>query len=116
MCTRRTISAGLPACRKCVNLLDGVQFLQAKDRIIIIYQRDHQVRWVWLNREHSANPAPSWYGELVGHYEGDELVIDTIGLKTHKMSVVDAFGTPAYRQAPRRRALSAVLGSVRQGA
>ena len=77
-----------------VNLLDGVQFLQLPDRVIMIYQRDHQVRWVWLDREHSADPAPSWYGQSVGHYEDDALVIDTIGLKTHKMSVVDAFGTP----------------------
>jgi hypothetical protein len=77
-----------------VNLLDEIQFLQAKDRVVIIYQRDHQVRWIWLNRNHSENPAPSWYGESVGHYEGDTLVVDTIGLKTHKMSVVDPFGTP----------------------
>jgi len=77
-----------------LNLLDGVEFLQLKDRIIMIYQRDHQVRWIWLNREHFVDPAPSWYGDSVGHYEGDTLVIDTIGLKTHKMSVVDAFGTP----------------------
>jgi hypothetical protein len=77
-----------------VNLLDEIQFLQAKDRVIIIYQRDHQVRWVWLDRDHSANPAPSWYGESAGHYEGDTLVVDTVGLKVHKISVVDPFGTP----------------------
>jgi hypothetical protein len=77
-----------------VNLLEEIQFLQAKDRVVIIYQRDHQVRWIWLDRDHSANPAPSWYGESVGHYEGDTLVVDTVGLKTHKMSVVDPFGTP----------------------
>lgn len=77
-----------------VNLLDGVEFLQMKDRIIMIYQRDHQVRWIWLDRDHSASPPPSWYGKSVGHYEDDTLVIDTIGLKAHKMSVVDAFGTP----------------------
>lgn len=77
-----------------VNLLEEVQFLQLKDRIIILYQRDHQVRWVWLDRDHSAHPAPSWYGESVGHYEGDALVVDTIGQKSHKMSVVDPFGTP----------------------
>ena len=40
------------------------------------------------------NPKPSWYGESVGHYEGDTLVIDTIGQKQHRMSVVDPFGTP----------------------
>jgi len=77
-----------------VNVLEEVQFIQTKDRVIIIYQRDHQVRWVWLNREHSANPAPSWYGESVGHYEDDTLVVDTIGEKAHRMSVVDPFGTP----------------------
>lgn len=81
-----------------VNLLDGIEFLQLNDRIVIIYQRDHQVRHVWLNRDHSANPKPSWYGESVGHFEDDTLVIDTIAQKAHKMSVVDAFGTPHTEQ------------------
>ena len=76
------------------NRPDALQFIQTKDRVMIIHQRDQQVRWVWLNRGHSANPKPSWYGESVGHYEGDTLVVDTIGQKTHKMSVVDPFGTP----------------------
>jgi len=83
--------SGVP---QAVNLLEEIQFLQTNDRVVIIYQRDHQVRWIWLNRNHSDNPALSWYGESVGHYEGDTLVVDTIGLKTHKMSVVDPFGTP----------------------
>jgi len=77
-----------------VNLLEEIQFLQTKDRVVIIYQRDHQVRWIWLNRGHSESPVPSWYGESVGYYEGDTLVVDTIGVKTNKMSVVDPFGTP----------------------
>jgi len=83
--------SGVP---QAVNLIGNVQFVQAKDRVVILYERDHQVRRVWLNRDHSANPPPSWYGESVGHYEGDTLVVDTIGLKAHKMSVVDPFGTP----------------------
>ena len=41
---------------------------------------------------HSANPKPSWYGELVGHYEGDTLVIDTIG--QNDKSLVDVYRTP----------------------
>jgi hypothetical protein len=77
-----------------VNLLEEIEFLQAKDHVVMIYQRDHQVRWIWLDRDHAANPVPSWYGDSVGHYEGDTLVVDTIGLKTHQMSVVDPFGTP----------------------
>ena len=39
-----------------------------------------RVRRIYLNVPHSANPKPSWYGELVGTYEnGDTLVVDTIG-------------------------------------
>ena len=84
--------SGVP---QAVNLIGEVQFLQRPDRVVIHYSRDHQVRWIWLNRQHSANPKPSWYGESIGHYEnGDTLVVDTIGQKTHKMSVVDPFGTP----------------------
>jgi hypothetical protein len=83
--------SGVP---QAVNLLDEVEFLQAEDRVIIIYQRDHQVRWVWLNRDHSPNPAPSWYGESVGHYEGDTLVIDTIGENDKSRSTVTVWRRP----------------------
>jgi hypothetical protein len=76
-----------------VNRPDSVQFIQLKDRVMIIHERDQQVRWVWLNRGHSPGLKPSWYGESVGHYEGDTLVIDTIGLngKAH----LDNYRTPA---------------------
>lgn len=83
--------SGVP---QAVNLIGNVQFLQAKDRVVIVYERDHQVRWIWLNRPHSVSPKPSWYGESVGRYEGDTLVVDTVGVKAHTMSVVDPFGTP----------------------
>jgi hypothetical protein len=76
------------------NRPDALQFIQTKDRVMIIHQRDQQVRWVWLNQSHSRDVKPSWYGESVGHYEGDTLVVDTIGQKQHRMSVVDPFGTP----------------------
>jgi hypothetical protein len=45
-----------------------------------------------MNVAHSANPKPTWYGESVGRYEGDALVIDTIGF-TDKTSI-DNFRTP----------------------
>ncbi|HEX3487181.1 MAG TPA: hypothetical protein VHT51_19150 [Micropepsaceae bacterium] len=77
-----------------LNMREAVQILQTKDRVTILYQRDHQIRRVWLNKPHSAKVEPSWYGESVGHYEGDTLVIDTVGVKTHAMSFVDPFGTP----------------------
>jgi hypothetical protein len=72
----------------------GVQFLQANDRVTLVYNQDHQVRHVYLNVPHAANVKPSWYGESVGHYEGDTLVVDTVGIKVGPVTMVDRFGTP----------------------
>lgn len=83
--------SGMP---QMLNVREAVQFVQAKDKVTILYQRDHHVRHIYLNRKHAANPKPSWFGELVGHYEDGVLVVDTIAIKTHKMSVVDNYGTP----------------------
>jgi hypothetical protein len=49
-----------------------------------------------LNVAHSKNPKPSWYGESVGHYEGDTLVVDTIGLNDR--TFVDNYRTPHTTQ------------------
>jgi hypothetical protein len=70
------------------------QLLQQPDRVTILYGYDHQVRRVPLNRAHPAQVTPSWYGDSVGHYEGDTLVIDTVGVKVGKYSMVDWYGTP----------------------
>jgi hypothetical protein len=51
-----------------------------------------RMRHIWLNVPHSANPKPSWYGESVGHYEGDTLVADTIGF--NDKTFVDSYRTP----------------------
>jgi hypothetical protein len=67
-------------------------WLQTPEKIAMIWQLDHQVRRVYLNVPHSANPKPSWYGESVGHYEGDTLVVDTIGQNTK--TFVDNYRTP----------------------
>jgi len=67
-------------------------FLQTSKEVRIMRAADSQVRRVYLNVPHSANPSPSWYGESVGHYEGDTFVIDTIGLNSK--TFVDAYRTP----------------------
>jgi hypothetical protein len=72
----------------------GMQIVQSKDEVAIMYLSDHQVRHVLLNVPHSAHPTPTWQGESVGHYEGDTLVVDTIGQKVGPLSMVDRFGTP----------------------
>ena len=72
----------------------GMQMLQQKDKITILYLHDHEVRRVGMNASHPPRLTPSWYGDSVGHYEGDTLVIDTVGVKTGPFSMLDMYGTP----------------------
>lgn len=69
-----------------------IWFLQTDKEIVIVNELNAQFRHVYLDVPHSANPKPSWYGESVGHYEGDELVVDTIGL--NDKTFVDNYRTP----------------------
>jgi hypothetical protein len=69
-----------------------VFLLQTPKEVVMIWPSDQQVRHVYLNVPHSAKVKPSWYGESVGHYEGDELVVDTIGL--NDKTFVDNYRTP----------------------
>jgi hypothetical protein len=66
--------------------------VQTPQQVIMIAQHDNDVRHVYLNVPHSESPKPSWYGESVGRYEGDTLVIDTVGL--NDKTLVDNFRTP----------------------
>src|SRR5882672_6933510 len=72
----------------------GMQMLQQKDKVTILYSNDHEVRHVRMNQPHLAQVAPSWYGDSVGHYEGDTLVIDTVGIKNGPFAMLDMYGTP----------------------
>lgn len=67
-------------------------FIQAADKVVIISQVDHQYRHIYLTDRHSQNVKPSWSGESIGHYEGGELIVDTIGISDK--APVDKYFTP----------------------
>src|SRR5215472_3146832 len=56
----------------------AVQIFQRGNHITMIYDQDHEIRYVRMNAQHPRSVTPSWYGDSVGHYEDDTLVIDTI--------------------------------------
>src|SRR3984885_8504377 len=72
----------------------GIQILQQPEKITILYFYDHEVRQVRLNQPHPARATPSWYGDSKGHYEGDTLVIDTVGSKVGQLAMSDQVGPP----------------------
>ena len=71
----------------------GVLILQEKSEITMVYLLHNTVRHVRLNEPHRT-AAPSWQGDSVARYEDGALVIDTVGIKTSALSIVDSFGTP----------------------
>jgi hypothetical protein len=83
--------AGVPAF-DIMRRVAPVWVVQAPKEVLLIWPSDQQVRHVYMDVAHSRNVKPSWYGESVGHYEGDELVVDTIGL--NDKSFVDNYRTP----------------------
>jgi hypothetical protein len=76
-----------------LNIQFGVQIIQRQDEVVLV-SLTNQVRRVYLNVPHSPHPSPTWQGESVGHYEGDTLIVDTIGQKVGPLSMIDRFGTP----------------------
>jgi hypothetical protein len=71
-------------------------FIQTPKEVVMILSSKQEIRHIYLTDKHSANLKPSWYGESIGHYEGDTLVVDTIGIDDRTW--VDGFGTPHTRQ------------------
>ncbi len=73
----------------------GVQVLQQPHQIVFVYIRGPEFRHVRLDEPHPAGVTPSWYGDSVGHYEGDTLVVDTVAVKADRpFAMVDMYGTP----------------------
>jgi len=73
----------------------AVQMLQQPHQITILYDEGPDVRHVRMNESHPAQMKPSWYGDSVGRYEGDTLVIDTVGTRTNRpFAMIDLYGTP----------------------
>jgi len=90
----RCMPGGVPG--QLLGIFEPLFFVQAKDMVYLVWQRDHVVRRIYMNQKHTANPTPSWYGESVGHYEGDTLVVDTIGLSPK--APIDNWRTPHSEQ------------------
>jgi hypothetical protein len=56
------------------------QIVQNKDLLVILHEYPGTFRLIPLDGEpHQVDPDPTWLGDSVGKWEGDTLVIDTIG-------------------------------------
>ena len=57
----------------------------------------HSFRQIFMDgRKHPDDPSPTWYGHSIGRWEGNTLVVDTIGLNDKFW--LDSAGTPHTEQ------------------
>ncbi|MEO6341201.1 MAG: hypothetical protein ABIO39_14255 [Caulobacteraceae bacterium] len=57
-----------------------IQILQTPGQITFLHEVAHNVRIIHMDEAHPANLDPNYLGHSVGHWEGDTLVVDTVGL------------------------------------
>jgi hypothetical protein len=58
-----------------------MQIVQTPKEVIELFEYDHMVRHIFIDgRKHPDDLTPSYNGHSIGHWEGDTLVVDTIGL------------------------------------
>ena len=56
------------------------KFIQTPGVIVILQEGDGSLRQIFTDgRKHTADPQPSWMGYSVGRWEGDSLIVDTVG-------------------------------------
>jgi hypothetical protein len=82
------------------------QIIQNKDTVIILHEYPNTHRIIPTNgATHPVDPDPTWLGDSIGRWEGDTLVVDTIGYNTNteiqgfkhteSLHIVERFSRPS---------------------
>ena len=72
------------------------RILQTPTHYFILYEGNiHSFRQIFMDgRTHPAEPDPTWYGHSIGHWEGNTLVVDTVGFNDKFWFDYKAIRTP----------------------
>ena len=68
-------SAGPPMLPVLYN--NNYEIVQAPDNVVILVEMVHDARIVRMNATHAPSSVRQWFGDSIGHWEGDTLVVDT---------------------------------------
>ena len=57
-----------------------LEILQESGRVVMYFEYDHFVREIFTDgRQHTPDLNPTWMGEAIGKWDGNTLVVDTVG-------------------------------------
>ena len=69
------------------------EIVQARDRVIMIFEYQSLIRQIFTDgRGHPKDLEPTYMGNAIGKFEGDTLVIDTVGF--NDKTWLDPMGLP----------------------
>ena len=74
-----------------------IAVVQTKDDVFITFEQPRLVRKIRLNANHPGQLSRTYRGDSVGHWEGNTLVVDTIGF--NGLGELDISGAPTSRNA-----------------
>jgi hypothetical protein len=66
---------------------EPIEFIMLPDRVLQLFQWEHRIRMIWTDGrpvpsgENLENLGPAWYGHSVGRWDGNTLIVDTVGLE-----------------------------------
>jgi hypothetical protein len=76
---------------------NALEILFSPGRVTLLGESDgNRLRRIYTDgRGHAADPDPSFHGDSIGHWEGDTLVVDTVGVLPQSfIAVSEAVGMP----------------------
>jgi hypothetical protein len=57
------------------------ELVQSPGMVVVLFEIDHEFRRIFTDgRGHPSDLDNTWYGDSIGHYEGNKLLVDTIGI------------------------------------
>jgi hypothetical protein len=75
----------------------ALEMIQSPGRVLEYFEFDHHIRQIFTDgRQHPKDPELTWMGDSIGWYEGDTLIIDTVGL--NEKTWIDRGGLPHSNQ------------------
>jgi hypothetical protein len=82
------------------------QLVQSAHSLAILHEYPGVFRTIPINGVHPQDPDPTWMGDSVAHWEGDTLVVDTVGFNdkteingykhTEALHIVERFSRPGF--------------------
>ena len=88
--TARCLPGGMPSMM--LGAPYPFEIIQSPGQVTTLHEEQHAFRIIYLNEKHPDDPDPTFMGHSVGRWDGNTLIVDTIGLSDQ--TTMDFNGMP----------------------